>query len=52
LAANAQSDVEQDGLTGAPAERGAEMLDLLMAAFTGLFFIVALAYIKGCEHLR
>ena len=32
--------------------REKKMLDLLMALFTGLFFAVALVYIKGCEHLR
>jgi len=29
-----------------------QMLDLLMAAFTAGFFILALAYVKACEHLR
>jgi len=28
------------------------MLDLLMVIFTGLFFAVALAYVKACEHLK
>jgi len=28
------------------------MSDLLMFVFTGLFFAVALAYVKACEHLK
>jgi hypothetical protein len=44
--------VRAERLNRRPTERGAEMLDLLMAVFTGLFFVVALAYVKGCEHLR
>jgi len=28
------------------------MFDLLMVVFTIAFFILALAYIRGCEHLK
>jgi hypothetical protein len=33
-------------------EERKNMLDLLMAAFTAAFFVVALGYIKACEHLK
>ena len=32
--------------------QGVPMRDLLMIVFTTTFFVVALAYIKGCENLR
>jgi len=32
--------------------QGVTMRDLLMIVFSTAFFIVALAYVKACEHLR
>jgi hypothetical protein len=40
------------GWGAGPEREEREMLDLLMAIFTGLFFAVALAYVKACEHLK
>jgi len=50
VSANWASSRPGNGTVAGRKER--EMLDLLMAIFTGIFFAVALAYVKACEHLR
>jgi preprotein translocase subunit SecG len=50
VSANWASSRPENGIAADAGEQ--KMLDLLMAMFTGLFFVIALAYVKACEHLK